>query len=151
MLSANKGFTLAELLVVIVIISILSALAIPKMTAASDKAKWTEVPSVLAAYENAQLAHMIENMNLGAVGDLIFDAPEAGDSKWFTYSVPGANGTYQGVVKAGKGSIGGLAAGQGCGKAVQVINNSGVVTHTAQPNDDATKTSVKKMCSNFLP
>jgi prepilin-type N-terminal cleavage/methylation domain-containing protein len=151
MLSVNKGFTLVELMVVIVIISILAALAIPKMTAASDKAKWTEVPLVLAAYENAQLARMVETREVGALAELTFDAPQVGDSKWFTYSVPGANGTYQGVVMAGKGSIGGLKAGQGCMTTVTADNNSVEISHTPTPNDDATKTSVTKMCSNFLP
>jgi prepilin-type N-terminal cleavage/methylation domain-containing protein len=81
----NKGFTLIELMVVIVIIGILAALAIPKFTDASAKAKAAEPPTVLASYDHAQLAYIAETGNLGALGVIAFDAIGTNDSKWFTY------------------------------------------------------------------
>lgn len=93
MLRTNKGFTLVELMVVIVIIGILAALAIPKFTNASAKAKMSEAPTVIASYENAQMARVAEDGALGDIAVLVFDAPV---SKWFGYGEDGGtDGTYR--------------------------------------------------------
>jgi prepilin-type N-terminal cleavage/methylation domain-containing protein len=44
----KKGFTLVELMVVIVIIGVLAAVAIPKFSAATNKAKTSEFPTILS-------------------------------------------------------------------------------------------------------
>ena len=88
-MSRNRisGFTLIELMVVIVIIGVLASLAIPRFTEASSKAKIAEAPRVLASYESAYLAAIAESSNKDNItaGDLIFEAPK--DSKWFGYTV----------------------------------------------------------------
>jgi len=53
----KKGFTLVELMVVIVIIGVLAAVAIPKMVAAADKAKAAEGPQMLGTISNLQHAY----------------------------------------------------------------------------------------------
>jgi prepilin-type N-terminal cleavage/methylation domain-containing protein len=88
----KQGFTLIELMVVIVIISVLASLAIPRFTEASAKAKVAEAPRVIASYESALLAGIPELPAAKVLeikgDDLIFDAPK--DSKWFEYTYKGA-------------------------------------------------------------
>ena len=101
----NKGFTLIELMVVIVIIGILATLAIPKFNEASLKAKVSEAPTVLSTYENAQLAYLAEAASVGAMSSLVIEDPTAaGFSKYFTYSHTASNSA--GVLQAQASSAG---------------------------------------------
>ena len=90
MLKNKKGFTLIELMVVIVIIGILASLAIPRFTEAAKKARAAEAPRVLASYESAQLARVAEAGVPGNVSELIFQDQAA--TTWYNYSH--ADGTY---------------------------------------------------------
>jgi prepilin-type N-terminal cleavage/methylation domain-containing protein len=84
MVRTNKGFTLVELMVVIVIIGILAALAIPKFTDASTKAKISEIPTVIGSWDHGVIARISE---VGALptdrDEIVFENPE---SKWFSYA-----------------------------------------------------------------
>ena len=67
----KSGFTLVELIVVVVIIGILSSIAIPGFNNASDKAKQKEASTLLASYVKAAQAYYTENSELAdTVGDL---------------------------------------------------------------------------------
>lgn len=127
MIRTNKGFTLIELMVVIVIIGVLAALAIPKFTDASTKAKIAEIPSVVGSWDHAVLARLAE---AGAAptgaGDLVFDQPT---SKWFSYS-PDYSSTVTTLmtadVAAGK-QVGTYAAGTGDATSTITAATSGIV------------------------
>jgi len=67
-----RGFTLTELLVVIVIIGILASLTIPRFLNVTTKAKTTEAKLMLKHVYNLQKAQYLENdvysQNLEAIG-----------------------------------------------------------------------------------
>jgi prepilin-type N-terminal cleavage/methylation domain-containing protein len=57
----RKGFTLIELMVVILIVSILAAVAIPIMRGRIDSAKWSEGKSMMGTIGTAIRAYCAEN------------------------------------------------------------------------------------------
>jgi type IV pilus assembly protein PilA len=60
-MKAQEGFSLVELMIVVGIIGILSALAIPKLTVFMAKARQAEAKSSLAAMTTLQRSYAIEN------------------------------------------------------------------------------------------
>jgi prepilin-type N-terminal cleavage/methylation domain-containing protein len=77
--NSKQGFTLIELMVVIVIIGILAAIAIPKLFGMSAKAKASEVGPAAGTWSKLQLAYIMET-------------EEVGTFKEIAYSMPGNNG-----------------------------------------------------------
>jgi prepilin-type N-terminal cleavage/methylation domain-containing protein len=82
--TAKKGFTLVELMVVIVIIGILAALAIPRFLGASSKAKFGEFKPLLKQVYSLQEAYKQEADAYGTATAIGFETP---NSKYFTITV----------------------------------------------------------------
>ena len=66
----KRGFTLLELLVVVLIIGILASIALPQYTRAVEKAKLSEALTTLKSVEDAVYRLMLENDELE---DVTFD------------------------------------------------------------------------------
>ena len=128
MSTVQKGFTLIELMVVIVIIGILSALAIPKMFGASAKAKAAEAPGVIKNWETLQSAYAQENSAAGDFAAIGFVDPSAG-SKWFTYTTTGADPVASSIVATTVNDFGVCATGDTFQSDFTVIGD--VINHPA--------------------
>lgn len=105
----QRAFTLIELMVVIVIAGILATLAVPKVLAASTRAKVSEACAVLASYEKAELSYIHESGDVGVAAELAIEDPcVAGFSKYFDYSetvTPSIRASLFAAGKAGQGAI----------------------------------------------
>ena len=86
----QKGFTLIELMVVVVILGILAGIAVPKMFGLSDKSKVSEAPQVLKTYETLQQAYIAEQSQIGSFNSITFVKPTG--SQYFTYDEATATG-----------------------------------------------------------
>ena len=62
-MESKKGFTLIELMIVIIIVGILAAVAIPIMQGRIDSAKWSEGRAITGIISRALRAHVAEKGN----------------------------------------------------------------------------------------
>jgi prepilin-type N-terminal cleavage/methylation domain-containing protein len=88
----RKGFTLIELMVVIFIVGILAAVAIPIMRGRIDSAKWSEAKAAMGSIRTAARAFCAEkgpsyaSYATTTLGDLGFDAAGTDlDGKYFSH------------------------------------------------------------------
>ncbi|MBE0538041.1 MAG: prepilin-type N-terminal cleavage/methylation domain-containing protein [Phycisphaerae bacterium] len=95
----RKGFTLVELMVVVLIVAVLAAVVIPMLQTRVDAAKWTEGRAGIGTINTAIKAWWAEHqddftsasLTLPDLADLMTEQDLAG--KWFTYDCYTLSGT----------------------------------------------------------
>lgn len=85
----KKGFTLLEVLVVIIIIGILAALALPQYMKTIRKARIAEATSNIGSIRAAELRYAQEYDVIGDLANLDVENPNDRVNRYFTYAVGG--------------------------------------------------------------
>jgi type IV pilus assembly protein PilA len=81
-----KGFTLVELLVVIIIIGILAAIALPNFLSQGAKAKQTDAKQNVGLINRAQSAYRVENNTFATTFDILATGVLSGNTNATTNS-----------------------------------------------------------------
>ena len=88
-MKSRKGFTLIELMVVILIVGILAAVAIPILRGRIDAAKWSEGKAMMGSIGTAIRAYHAEKGPTGAVPTTLFIANDG-----LNFAAGDLTGTY---------------------------------------------------------
>ena len=101
-MKSRKGFTLIELMVVILIVGILAAVAIPLMRGRIDSAKWSEGKAIMGTIATALRAYGAEKGDIGTWPPTITDLGFVAGDLTGTYFVEGdftwADAAYSSLV-----------------------------------------------------
>ena len=108
----KSGFTMLELLMVVIIIGILATLALPQYMGFVEKARAAEAISTIGAIRTAENLYKLENGTYSAnASNLAITVPTSGASTYWLYSVSGASDTGFSATasRTSKKSSGGVA------------------------------------------
>ena len=94
---SQRGFTLIELMIVVVVISILAAIAIPNFLEQSRKGKRAEAAQALSEVQLMQARYRADNATYGTLDQLFGTAAKAtaynNALQYYSVAVSGASGT----------------------------------------------------------
>jgi prepilin-type N-terminal cleavage/methylation domain-containing protein len=132
----KKGFTLVELMVVIVIIGILAAVAVPKFTVASDKAKASEFPTVLTSIYSGEHTWQAEKGTFfgGDQAGLATIGVQVPTSRYFSYSTNAAGSTAFTARANVKANFGKVTTSEFATITTDGVKDAGTELKKLQPN-----------------
>ncbi|HET6763155.1 MAG TPA: prepilin-type N-terminal cleavage/methylation domain-containing protein [Longimicrobiaceae bacterium] len=99
----SKGFTLIELMIVVVIIGILAAIAIPKFSSVSQSAKEAEAPGVLKQMRSLALSYYQQN-DSWATSLTSLTGWSDPSAKYYTFAIQNSGATGEAKANSGNGT-----------------------------------------------
>jgi len=107
-MKSTKGFTLVELVIVIVIVGILSVVAVPVYKGYTKKAMATEGKALLGAINTSQKVYFAEwNMFVTGAQSSVLDVNASTNKYFSTYSVSGSGTGFTAITPA-SGNVNGI-------------------------------------------
>lgn len=128
--NSKSGMTLAEILIVVVIISVLASFILPRFMSQGEHAVVAEAAQMLSAIRHGEEAYFLENNgNYTTSLDVIGIENPNNSSKNFTYSIAADAGTFKATAARKDGDF--------AGKTV-TLDNTGTFggNHPFGPNPD---------------
>lgn len=125
------GFTLTEILIVVVIVGILATLALPMLVKALEKAKIGEAVSNLNLIRTGQKIYFLEyGVFSPDVSDLNMEDPNETTSRYFFYETSGGDLENDFTATAERGGSGAISAPEPYDGNVYSISKDGTITST---------------------
>jgi len=87
----KKGFTLLELIIVIIVIGILASIALPRYMRVAERARLAEAKNMLSSLRSSQIRYYAQHQEYSASIDKL--DIETGTEKYFNYTAADGNTT----------------------------------------------------------
>jgi len=128
----RKGFTLVELIIVIIIVGILASIGISQYTKVIEKGRAAEARTVLGNLRSAEVAEMNENGAYVAVAGLSVGAPTGClATHYFSYACVAGAGAGAGTCTATRCTAGGKPPQSTVGAYTKTLDIGGIWGGTA--------------------
>ena len=145
----KQGFTLIELMVVIVIMGILAAVAVPKLFGQIAKSKASEVATNASTFKTALDSYAMTENKVGNATEIGYDVPNSGKTSGinFAYSVT-VNGTKSIWEAEAKVGLNDCESGDKWDLAGEYTSTTGKVAYTIS-GTGVTKAACKSLTPGF--
>jgi len=134
-LRSQKGFTLIELMIVVAIIGILAAIAIPNFLQYQAKSRQAEARTNLGGIYVAETSYMADNGRYDAFSNIGFSL--AGNTNRYTYRSPAAGGAATSSATQGTDLFATNAGSSAAGGVIQtentIVQSMGATQNPPQP------------------